>query len=200
METPYGGLWYAAGNPDGFRFGSVNHPSPPLSRYRWNRNVNLTLDQSSKTRSRNNLVRMCLRIGRPSNRKTVPPYPPVGRRSLLDLPHHRCEPRFCRLGPPMCSFPQSGTEIAIILGPEALECLGVWNINCNMSHWDMAQYMGVLQRCLGRTLPQLYVTQIVPQIREGTLQSIGISSGVSTVFWGSPRVNLSSSVRPTVSP
>ena len=31
METPYGGLWYAAGNPDGFRFGSVNRPSPPLA-------------------------------------------------------------------------------------------------------------------------------------------------------------------------
>ena len=24
METPYGGLWYAAGNPDGFRFRTVN--------------------------------------------------------------------------------------------------------------------------------------------------------------------------------
>ena len=29
METPYGGLWYAAGNPDGFRFGAVDRPSPP---------------------------------------------------------------------------------------------------------------------------------------------------------------------------
>ena len=33
METPYGGLWYAAGNPDGFRFGSVNRPSPSRAMY-----------------------------------------------------------------------------------------------------------------------------------------------------------------------
>ena len=33
METPYGGLWYAAGNPDGFRFGTVNRPSPPRAIY-----------------------------------------------------------------------------------------------------------------------------------------------------------------------
>ena len=112
MEVPYGDLWYAAGNPDGFRFAAVNRRSP--SRAIYNNESKQYLNQTQ-----------CLRIGRPSNRKTVPPYPPVGRRSLLDLPHHRWEPRFCRLGPPMCSFPQSGTEIAIILGPEALECLGV---------------------------------------------------------------------------
>ena len=33
METPYGGLWYAAGNPGGFRFGAVNRPSPPRANY-----------------------------------------------------------------------------------------------------------------------------------------------------------------------
>ena len=33
METPYGGLRYAAGNPDGFRFGAVNRPSPPRASY-----------------------------------------------------------------------------------------------------------------------------------------------------------------------
>ena len=33
METPYGDLWYAVRKPDGFRFGSVNRPSPPLSIY-----------------------------------------------------------------------------------------------------------------------------------------------------------------------
>ena len=34
METPYGGLWYAARSPDGFRFGSVNRPSPPPAIYK----------------------------------------------------------------------------------------------------------------------------------------------------------------------
>ena len=33
MGIPYGDLWYAAGNRDGFRFGLVNRPSPPLSIY-----------------------------------------------------------------------------------------------------------------------------------------------------------------------
>ena len=32
METPYGGLWYAAGNPDGFRFGAVNRIRPDAAR------------------------------------------------------------------------------------------------------------------------------------------------------------------------
>ena len=31
METSYGCLWYAAGNPSGFWFGAVNRPSPPLN-------------------------------------------------------------------------------------------------------------------------------------------------------------------------
>ena len=35
MEIPYGDLWYAAGSPDGFRFGSVNRPSPPLAMYKY---------------------------------------------------------------------------------------------------------------------------------------------------------------------
>ena len=34
METPYGGLRYAAGNPDGFRFGSVSRPSPLRAIYK----------------------------------------------------------------------------------------------------------------------------------------------------------------------
>ena len=35
MEDPYGGQWYAAGNPDGFRFAAVNRRSPPRAIYKY---------------------------------------------------------------------------------------------------------------------------------------------------------------------
>ena len=54
MEAPYGGLWYAAGNPDGFRFETVDRPSPPLSIYRV-----IAEHQSVKRQTE------CLKTGRP---------------------------------------------------------------------------------------------------------------------------------------
>ena len=52
LRTWRGSLWYAAGNPDGFRFGAVNRPSPPRAIYM--KTVKL---QSAR----------CLKTGRPGN-------------------------------------------------------------------------------------------------------------------------------------
>ena len=88
METPYGGLWYAAGNPDGSRFGSVNRPSPPLAIYR------VFPRQVQKSSAK------CLRTGRPSTQRNALSRPP-------DSPRHppllHSGSRFCRLGLPIPS-------------------------------------------------------------------------------------------------
>ena len=93
METPYGGLWYAAGNLDGFRFGAVNRPSPPRAIYRYQNNA--AQMKLNKTRHEK-----CLKTGRPSNRKTVLFRPPAAHHSPLALPRRHWGPRFCGLGLP----------------------------------------------------------------------------------------------------
>ena len=91
IEAPYEGLWYAASNPDGFRFGSVNRPPHRL----------LYTQQSSQRQTSNgNCKEMqsvkCLRTDRPINQRIALLRLPGHPRHLPLLPG----PKFFGLGPP----------------------------------------------------------------------------------------------------
>ena len=92
METPYGGLWYAAGNPDGFRFGAVNRPSPPRVIYMcaWLSKQNRTVN--NKTVSASELVGQIVK---------ALSHPPAARRSPRVLLRRRWGRRSWYPGPPI---------------------------------------------------------------------------------------------------
>ena len=62
--NPIRGLWYATGKPDGFWFGPVNRPSPPLTIYMRKNRLRRKPIKSTKKKSQ-------IRTGRRGNRKSV---------------------------------------------------------------------------------------------------------------------------------
>ena len=119
METLYGGLWYAAGNPDGFRFGTVNRPSQSHAKYITNSSFRKEKQGgTSKLQNFRNFeiesnMRASKLVGQVIKETFYSVHcPPVGRRSPPDLLRRHWGPRFCHPGLPTCSLLLSGCACA----------------------------------------------------------------------------------------